>query len=40
MKNSLREGAKLMMGVDHDNYAFNSVMPDQVRRSLLEDLIF
>jgi hypothetical protein len=40
MKHSLKEGSKLMMGVDHDNYAFNSVMPDQVRLSLLGDLIF
>ena len=40
MKHSLKEGSKLMMGVDHDNYAFNSVMSDQVRLSLLGDLIF
>jgi hypothetical protein len=40
MKHSLKEGSKLMMGVDHDNYAFKSVMPDQVRLSLLGDLIF
>ncbi|MGA0128628.1 MAG: DUF3501 family protein [Burkholderiales bacterium] len=40
MKNSLKEGSKLMMGVDHDNYAFNSVMRDQVRLSLLGDLMF
>ena len=40
MKHSLREGSKLMMGVDHDNYAFNTVTPDQVRLSLLGDLIF
>ena len=40
MKYSLKEGSKLMMGVDHDNYAFKSVMPDQVRLSLLGDLIF
>jgi hypothetical protein len=40
MKYSLKEGSKLMMGVDHDNYAFNSVMSDQVRLSLLGDLIF
>ena len=40
MKHSLKEGSKLMMGVDHDNYAFNSVMSAQVRLSLLGDLIF
>ena len=40
MKHSLKEGSKLMMGVDHDNYTFKSVMPDQVRLSLLGDLIF
>ena len=38
MKEALKRGAKLMVGIDHPEYSHAVEVPENVRRSLLDDL--